>query len=203
MNKEYILSLLKDIKVDVLAATKYYTTDEMRFLYDLGIKIFGENRVDSFNEKYELLKDLDVKWHFIGHLQRNKCKEIINKIDCLHSLDSIKLAKIINKERTKPLDVYVELKIVESETKSGVQLNDLDDFLNEIKKYKNINILGFMVMTNKDMLDETKKEVFLKAKELLIKYNYKKLSMGMSSDYKIAIEAGSTIVRLGRILKEE
>ncbi len=186
--------------VCVIAATKYIDESEMVKLYECGINNFGENRVDSFLRKYEILSHLDIKWHFIGHLQRNKAKEVINKINCLHSLDSLELAKIINKERKEVLDCFIEVKLTDSETKDGIKIDDLENFIIEAKKYPKINIIGLMCMTEPNMIDEEKCNVFLKANELAKKNNLKCLSMGMSDDYQLAIKAGSTHVRLGRIL---
>ena len=112
----------------------------MRDLYSKGVTNFGENRVEAFLEKYDSLKDLDIKWHFIGHLQRNKCKQVINKIDYLHSLDSLKLAKMIDEERITPLNTFIEVSINLEENKNGVPYMEIDSFISEVLKYKNINL---------------------------------------------------------------
>lgn len=201
MNKENVKKLIEEIGKDkIIAATKYISSEKMEELYSLGITNFGENRTDSFLEKYEKLSHLNITWHFIGHLQRNKAEEIINKIDVLHSLDSIKLAKIIDEKRNRPLDVYIEIKMTSNEKKSGVKLESLSSFIEEIKKYPKINVIGFMTMTDVNSDDNEKRRIFKKIKELAFLYGYKCLSMGMSDDYKIALEEGSTSVRLGRIL---
>lgn len=195
-----------DKNVCVVAATKYVGPDEMRDLYKHNVCNFGENRVDSFLAKYEALKDLDVKWHFIGHLQRNKCKQIINKIDYLHSLDSLELAKMIDKLRDKPLNCFIEVSINLEENKNGVDYHNIDQFMEEVLKYKNINVVGFMMMAIKNDNEDNLKEQFLALynlknrveKDFNIKLPY--LSMGMSDDYKEAIMAHTTHVRLGRIL---
>ena len=115
----FLLTIPKDITI--VAATKYVEADDMLELYHHGINNFGENRVDSFLKKYETLSSYqDIKWHFIGHLQRNKAKLVVNKIDCLHSLDSFALAEFINKYRDKPLDVFIEVSINLEENKNGV-----------------------------------------------------------------------------------
>lgn len=186
--------------VTVIAATKYIDEDKMRNLYKTGINNFGENRVDSFLRKYENLKDLNIKWHFIGHLQKNKAKKILNSIDVLHSLDSLELAKIIQKNRTDILDCFIEVKLSDSETKDGVLKSNLRDFVIEVQKYDKINILGFMAMTEPEMTKEQKFAFFKDVKQLANEYNYKFLSIGMSDDYVEAIKAGATHIRLGRIL---
>ena len=167
---------------------------------------FAENRVDSFLKKYESLKDYDIKWHFIGHLQSNKAKLIANKIDYLHSLDSLKLARILNENRTTPLDCFVEVSINGEESKDGIDPKDTLGFVKDLQEYKNINVVGFMMMSVKysdheSLMSQFTKLVDLKKnveKELNITIPY--LSMGMSGDYKEAIEAGATHIRLGRIL---
>ena len=191
--------------VTVVAATKYIDSNDMRVLHAHNIKEFGENRVDSFLKKYEELKDLsDIKWHFIGHLQRNKAKEIINKIDYLHSLDSLELAKIIDKTRETPLDTFIEVSINLEENKNGVPYYEMDSFMREVLKYKNIRIVGLMMMafkSSEDAYDEFKKLADLRdqlEKDFNIEIPY--LSMGMSDDYLEAIKAGATHIRLGRIL---
>ena len=202
--KEFIKTI--DNNVCIVAATKYVDASDMRELLNVGINNFGENRVDSFLKKYDELKDYDIKWHFIGHLQRNKCKEVINKIDYLHSLDSLKLAAIIDKERTTPLNVFIEVSINEEENKNGVKVSDLDNFIEEVLKYKNINLVGFMMMgiasSSSDELIAQFSRLNTLLSEVNKKYNLelKCLSMGMSDDYKEAIVCGATHIRLGRIL---
>ena len=190
--------------VTVVAATKYVNSGDMKKLLDNGINNFGENRVDSFLTKYVELLDEDIVWHFIGHLQRNKAKMVIDKIEYLHSLDSLELAKIIDKLRDKPLKCFIEVNINDEESKNGVKLARLDDFVMEVLKYKNVEIVGLMCMTVKESSD--KYQQFLKLKDIMNDLNKKfnlnmsDMSIGMSDDYIEAIKAGSTFVRLGRIL---
>ena len=209
MLREDIDSFMNTIpnSVTVVCATKYVDYKGLLELYSHNIKNYGENRVDAFLEKYEALKDYkDIKWHFIGHLQRNKAADVINKIDVLHSLDSLKLAKLIDEKREKPLDCFIEVSINLEENKNGVSYKEINPFMEEVLKFKNINVVGFMMMAIKndtydDILKQFKALKYLKErveKDFNIKLPY--LSMGMSDDYKEAIEAGSTHVRLGRIL---
>ncbi len=203
MNKEKVLNILRELKdVNLVVASKYLDSNGILDLYNLGIKNFGENRVDAFLEKYEALKSLDITWHFIGHLQTNKAKKVINKISYLHSLDSLVLADIIESRREEPLSCFVEVHLTSSETKNGVPLDKLDDFINSLKKYKKINLVGLMTMSDASQSDEEKQEVFRKLNELKNKYHLKELSMGMSNDYKLALLEGATYVRLGRIICE-
>ncbi len=204
MNKDNIIKLINEVKpIPIVAATKYINYSLARDLYSYGITNFGENRVDSFLEKFNNLTDLNITWHFIGHLQKNKVKKIINKIDYLHSLDSLDLAKIINEERVDVLPTFIELKLTNNDNKYGIKKEELDDFIKELNKYPKIKIIGFMAMTDFDMTTDEKRNVFREARKLKEKYNLEKLSMGMTDDYKIAIEEGATNVRLGRILFDE
>ena len=209
MLREDIDEFLKTIpeNVNVVAATKYVNASDMIDLYNHNVKIFGENRVEPFLEKYEALKDYkDIEWHFIGHLQRNKANKIIDKIDCLESLDSLELASIIDKKRTKPLNCFIEVSINLEENKNGVPYMDINSFISEVLKFKNINVCGFMMMAIKNDSDDDITNQFNKLRELRDKvesdFNIKLpyLSMGMSNDYKDAINAGATHIRLGRIL---
>lgn len=206
------LANIKDIlnkvngQASIVAATKYVTADDMRKLLKYGINNFGENRVDAFLNKYEELKNENIIWHFIGHLQKNKAKKIINKIDYLHSLDSLELAKIIDKERTTPLKCFIEVSINNEENKNGVSLEELNDFISSVLKYKNIEIIGLMCMTVKASNSDEKYLQFKRLADLkadinkIFNLDLKYLSMGMSDDYEEALKANSTHIRLGRIL---
>lgn len=202
--KEFITTI--PLNVTIIAATKYVDAHDMMILLESGIDNFGENRVDSFLEKYEILKDKNIVWHFIGHLQRNKAKEVINKIDYLHSLDSLKLANIIEKERKTPLNTFIEVSINGEGNKNGVRIDEVDNFIKELIGFRKINIVGLMMMAKANSSPASLKEQFAQLrllrnkleKTFAIKLPY--LSMGMSDDYKYALEEDATHIRLGRIL---
>ncbi len=204
--KEFLTTLPKD--VTLVAATKYGDVSDLTDLYNSGVTNFGENRVDAFLNKYEALKDLDITWHFIGHLQRNKARLVIDKIDYLHSLDSLELAKEINKYRLSPLNCFIEVSINLEENKNGVPYYEVKDFISKCLEYKNINIVGLMMMAIANSDEESLHQQFRKLKELQkelekeLNINIPYLSMGMSDDYKVAISEGATHIRLGRILFE-
>ena len=201
-------SIIKSVeKARIVAATKYVGVCKMKELLTYNIYDFGENRVDSFLEKYELLKDnSNIVWHFIGSLQTNKVKKMINKIDYLHSLNSIKLASFIDKYRTSPLKCFLEINLTGSVTKTGINLSEVENTLEEIKKYSNVNVIGLMTMTESFMNDIEKEQIFIQLANLRNKLNelgyinITELSMGMSDDYLLAVKSGATFVRLGRIL---
>ena len=202
--KEFLSTIPNDITL--VAATKYGDISDLKDLYNAGITNFGENRVDDFINKYDALKDLDISWHFIGHLQRNKAKKIINKINYLHSLDSLPLASIINNYRFTPLNCFIEVSINLEDNKNGVPFYKVKDFIKECLKYPNVHIIGLMMMAKANSSEESLHHQFNELKklkeeiekELNISLPY--LSMGMSDDYLIAISEGATHVRLGRIL---
>ena len=190
----------------LVAATKYINPSDMRVLFNAGVTNFGENRVESFLEKHEALKDLPITWHFIGHLQRNKARKVINKINYLHSLDSLSLADLINQERSTPLDCFIEVSINLEESKNGVPYYKVKEFIQECQKYSNVHIIGLMMMAVAKSNEESLHHQFASLrllkeeieKELNISLPY--LSMGMSDDYIIALKEGATHIRLGRIL---
>ena len=199
----FLTTLPNDITL--VAATKYGDKNDILELFNHGVKNFGENRVDAFLTKYEELKDnQEIKWHFIGHLQRNKAKLIINKIDYLHSLDSLELAKMIDQLREKPLDTFIEVSINLEENKNGVPYYEVEQFINNLKQFHNVHIVGLMMMAIKGSDDTATqfKRLRLLRDELETKCNIKLpyLSMGMSEDYIEAIKEGATHIRLGRIL---
>ena len=202
--KQFVNSLPKN--VTLVAATKYIGPEDMEVLLKNGVNNFGENRTDSFNAKYTLLQCKGAIWHFIGHLQRNKASEIINKIDYLHSLDSLKLAELIEQKREKPLKCFVEISINLEESKNGVPYYEAKDFIKELLKFKKIELVGLMMMAIKESNEYSLDNQFAKLRELRdelekdlnIKLPY--LSMGMSDDYESAIKEGATHIRLGRIL---
>ena len=138
MVRKDIDSFLKTIpqNVTLVAATKYVDSEQMRELLKHGINNFGENRTDAFLEKYYALQSEKITWHFIGHLQRNKALDVIDKIDYLHSLDSLKLAKIIDENVTSPLKVFVEVSVNLEDSKNGVPYYNLEGFIRELLNYK-------------------------------------------------------------------
>lgn len=202
--KNFVNSLPKNITL--VAATKYIDIDDMEVLLENGVNNFGENRTESFLQKYNCLLNKNVVWHFIGHLQRNKAAEVINKIDFLHSLDSLKLAQLIEQKREKPLKCFVEISINLEESKNGVAYYEAKDFIKQLLIFKKIELVGLMMMAVKESNEYSLDNQFAKLrilrdeieKELNIKIPY--LSMGMSDDYKEAIKEGATHIRLGRIL---
>lgn len=192
----------------LIAATKYVDDEVIRELYHLGVENMGENRVQDMIRKQEALKDLPIKWHFIGHLQTNKVVSAINRIICLHSLDSVRLAAEIQKTRVLPLDCFIEVRLTEEPNKTGVSPSELLEFVKQLEKYDIINIVGLMGMAEAGGSISTVRKNFtllhtLRDQVKLLQLSHapcEYLSMGMSDDYNTAIECGSTHLRLGSIL---
>ena len=200
-------SLVDYPNVNIIAATKYLSVEQTKELVDAGITELGENRTDLFLEKYEALKDKNIKWHFFGCLQTRKVREIVDKIDCLHSLDNTTLAIELNKRLTKPLDCFVQVNISEEQSKQGVPAGKVKAFVKSLEKYPNIRVVGLMCIGKMTYDNDILEEEFSKMHELQqeieeMYYDHApcdRLSMGMSNDYKIALKHGATDIRLGRI----
>ena len=198
-NLNEILKELKKTNTKLIAVSKTHTIDKIQEIYNEGIKDFGENKVQELLSKIDKLPS-DIRWHMIGHLQTNKVKSIIDKVYLIHSVDSVKLAITIDKEAKKKnivANILLEINIANEESKYGFSINELDNSIKEISNLKNINIKGFMTVAPNTNNPEENRKYFKKMKELKDKYNYEILSMGMSNDYKIAIEEGSTYIRIG------
>ena len=191
--------------VKTIAVSKRSTIEEILSVYNLNHKDFGENRVQDLIVKYNKLPK-DINWHMIGHLQRNKVKDIIEFIHLIHSVDSLRLLDQINKESIKKklkTDILIQVKISKDDSKYGFLTNELDNvFKNYLSnKYRNINILGLMGMsTFTDNISQIESEFSLLS-SLYNKYskmtNLKYLSMGMSGDYLLALKYNSNMIRLG------
>ena len=195
--------------VRIVVATKYITTEQTKEVIDAGLKDLGENRTDSFLEKYEAYKDNEeLVWHFFGVLQTRKVRSVIDKIDYLHSLDNLSLANEINKRRKTPLKCFVQVNISSEPNKSGVDETKVIPFIKSLSKYENIEVVGLMAIAkltfDEDLLNsyyETMKELQEEVQDLNLPYApCNELSMGMSNDYVVAVKNGATMIRLGRIL---
>ncbi len=204
-------SVAKD-DVTLLCATKTVPADVINYVTrELGITDIGENRVQELLSKYDELEKDRINLHFIGSLQTNKVKYIIDKVCMIHSLDSLKLAKEIDRQAKKigrVMDVLVEVNIGEEENKGGIMPHELEDFLSELAVFDNIRVRGLMTIApNCEEITEYHK-YFAKTYQFFIDILPKKihniyspvLSMGMSDSFEAAIECGSNLVRLGTIV---
>ena len=192
-------------KVTLVAVSKTKPIELIKNAYDCGQRDFGENKVQELVNKFEILPK-DIKWHMIGHLQRNKVKYIAPFVYLIHSVDSVRLLNEINKQakkNNKTISVLLQIDISDDNTKFGFSFNEIDSLMNSdlINELNNVKIEGLMGMASFTLKEETIKNQFTSLKNLYHSYkkklNFKILSMGMSGDYKIAIECGSNLIRLG------
>jgi pyridoxal phosphate enzyme (YggS family) len=195
----------EDIKL--VAVTKTIDTDRIKSVYDCGILDMGENRVQELLEKYDKL-DKECRWHLIGHLQTNKVKYIIDKVQMIHSVDSLQLAEEINLRAAKAgrkIDILLQVNVSGEESKFGISPDEVHVFVNIISQFGNIRLRGLMTIAPYAENTEDIRYVFRKLYNIYIDIKHEKidnvsmdyLSMGMSNDFEVAIEEGANIVRIG------
>ncbi len=192
--------------IQLIAVTKTIDVEKIKEAIDEGILTLGENKVQEIVDKYDKIEE-KAKWHMIGHLQRNKVKYIIEKVDMVHSLDSMKLAREIDKRAAqagKTMDCLIQINIGEEESKSGIDYDDAESFLNEAGNLENVRIRGFMAIAPYIEDKEKVRPYFKKMNELFERMKMKGhedqmiyLSMGMTHDFETAIEEGANMVRIG------
>ncbi|MDF2945904.1 MAG: alanine racemase domain protein [Bacillales bacterium] len=196
--------------IKLIAVTKYVSTSRAIEAIRVGIKHIGENRSEGLKSKRDAIK-ADVSWHFIGSLQTRKVKEILDQVDYIHSLDRLSLAEEIQKRASSCIKCFVQVNTSGEKTKQGLAIEEVDGFLNSIKDFDNLQVIGLMTMApytnDEDIIRNSFKELRL-LRDLITNKNYKNapctfLSMGMSNDYKIAIEEGATHIRIGSLLVGE
>jgi PLP dependent protein len=194
----------------IVGVSKNISWEGIRLAMHEKISDFGENKVQEFLKKYDTLSN-DCKWHFIGRLQTNKVKFIVDKVDLIHSVDRIELVEEISKRALsigKDVHILVQVNISGESTKAGVKPNFLLDFLKDTQNYPHVKIKGFMTMAPKSRRPEDVRWIFREMFQLAIDIKEKKtdnisvdfLSMGMSHDFEVAIEEGSNMIRLGQAI---
>lgn len=193
--------------VQLVAVTKTHSPEEMNIAIDAGVTDIGENKVQEILAKYDKVKP--VRWHLIGHLQRNKVKYIIDKVDLIHSVDSLKLAREIEKRaaaKDTTMDILIQVNSAEDENKFGIETDETEGMVKEIlETCPHINIKGLMCMAPYEEDPEDVREYFAEVREEFNRLktieherlDFKYLSMGMSHDYKVAMEEGANMVRVG------
>ncbi|MBO8176449.1 YggS family pyridoxal phosphate-dependent enzyme [Aeribacillus pallidus] len=197
-------------EVQIIAVTKYVSNERAQEALEAGIIHLGENRDDGFLKKWEQFQDKPI-WHFIGTLQSRKVKNIIDKVDYIHSLDRLSLAKEIQKRASKPIKCFVQVNVSGEESKHGLRPDELIPFIEQLASFDRIVVVGLMTMapfTDDETLIrrcfQQLKTLQLKVQALNKKYApCTELSMGMSNDYIIAVEEGATFVRIGSSLVGE
>jgi pyridoxal phosphate enzyme (YggS family) len=200
---QQILSELKPYNATLVAVSKTKPVEEIKILFDQGQKTFGENYVQELVEKQEKIPG--IEWHFIGHLQTNKIKLITPFISLIHGIDSLQLLKETDKQSKKSgriVDCLLQIFIAEEETKFGLSYKEANEILTgeELTTLKNIRIRGLMGMATATVNEKIIRKEYKGLREFFDKYRNQQfsiLSMGMTSDYRIALEEGSTMVRIG------
>ena len=209
VNEEAVKKILEEVKpAKLVAATKYVDVKEIEKLEKLGVTCFGENRVQAFLEKYENYHG-NGEFQFIGTLQPNKVKYIIDKVTLIHAVDRYSLLKEIEKQAAKrdlEMPVLIQVNIAKEESKHGFEVEEIDEVFNSLKDYRHVKVRGLMMMAPHIESSETEK-YFKMTQELLQRlqkeypmYQLDQLSMGMSNDYHEALNHGSTMIRVGSAL---
>ena len=190
----------------IVAASKYADAEQLKQVLELGISHFGENRAEELLKKYDVIGD-DAIWHFIGHLQSRKVKIVVPLVEYIHSIDSLSTLEKINEEankNNKVQKVLIEINISGEDCKFGIYPENLEDFITGAKDFSNIKIAGLMTMAPLTDDFDFIRIIFKKLRILMETFNekfkslnMKELSMGMSNDFKIAIEEGATMIRVG------
>ena len=208
VNEEAVKKILEEVKpAKLVAATKYVDVKEIEKLEKLGVTCFGENRVQAFLEKYENYHG-NGEFQFIGTLQPNKVKYIIDKVAMIHSVDSLRLAQTIEQEAAKKdlvMPILLEVNVAEEESKFGLTTNEVLPLLEKISIFSHIKVMGLMTIAPFVKNPEENREVFRTLKKLSVDINAKNinnvnmsvLSMGMTGDYQVAVQEGATMVRVG------
>ena len=202
--KKYKAELPENVKLVAISKTK--PNEDLLEAYEAGQRIFGENKIQEMTDKWESLPK-NIEWHMVGHVQRNKVKYMAPFVGLIHAVDSLKLLKEINnraKNEERTIKCLLQIKIAEEDSKFGISREEAEEILNSeaYKKMENAEVVGLMGMATFTEDESQVKAEFLKLKSIFddFKEKYpsiKELSMGMSGDYKIAVECGSTMVRIG------
>jgi pyridoxal phosphate enzyme (YggS family) len=212
-NLKELKATLAEEGVELVAISKQKPVAMIREAYEAGHRKFGENRAQELLPKKEELPD-DIEWHMVGHLQRNKVKKIAPFIDVIQSLDSLRLAREVNKRannESRVIDCYLQVHIAQEESKYGFSYEEVESLLEEgeLQGFDHIRICGLMGMATFTDDTEQVRQEFKELKQFFdkLKKNYfsnqthfKQLSMGMTSDWQVAVEEGSTMVRIGRLI---
>ena len=194
-------------EVTLIAVSKTKPVEVLREAYDLGVRVFGESKVQELTEKFGALPT-DIHWHMIGHLQTNKVKYIVEKAELIHSVDSFRLAQAIEKEAAKrglTSDILVEVNVAEEESKFGVRVNEVISFIETLAQFPHLHVRGLMTIAPFVENPEENRLIFKNLHKLSVDIAHKNidnvnvniLSMGMTNDYEVAIEEGATMVRVG------
>jgi len=186
--------------IKLIAVTKTIDPQRIREAVKAGVRDIGENRLQEALPKREQLRDLDLVWHFIGHLQTNKARKAVENFDWIQCLDRPELAAKIDQAATRPLPVLIEVKLHDEANKSGVDETHVDTFIEQFARYPRLELRGLMAIPPFFDNTEDVRPYFRKLRKLAERFQLAELSMGMSHDFEIAIEEGATMVRIGTAL---
>ena len=189
-------------EITLVAITKGFGTQVIKTAYDSGIRDFGENRIQEAEGKIDHVSDLRpaITWHMVGHLQSNKAKAAVELFDIIHSVDSVRLAGVLNKIVKKPLPILLEVNVSGETTKAGFSAREVESVMVDLKQLTNLKVLGLMTVAPVAVDPEEVRPVFRKLREIRDSLGLKHLSMGMTDDFEVAIEEGATMLRMGRAL---
>lgn len=211
---ENIVRIIKEIdpdKVRIIAVTKYVGTEEIIEAYQAGIRNFAENKIQDAERKKAEIPDIekDFTWHFVGHLQTNKVRKVVGNFEYIHSIDSLKLAQCVSENaKSKQISqkILIQVNVAEENTKFGFSVNEVKEVFHRILKLDSTSVVGLMTMAPYTLDENIQRNTFRQLKELRdyleekFKCSLPELSMGMSNDYKIAVQEGATMIRLGQVL---
>ena len=194
-------------EVTLIAVSKTKPVEMLEACMEQGITVFGENKVQELCEKYEVLPK-NLHWHMIGHLQRNKVKYITDKVEMIHSVDSLRLAQAISDDAVKKgvnVDILIEVNVGEEDSKFGLKTEETESLVRQVAELPNISIKGLMTIAPYTEVQEENRTIFRTLKQLSVDIDSKNidnvsmnvLSMGMTGDYEVAIEEGATMIRVG------
>ena len=194
-------------EVTLIAVSKTKPIEMLQEAYDLGVRVFGENKVQEITAKYDALPD-DIHWHMIGHLQRNKVKYIVDKVALIHSVDSLRLAETIEHEAARhnvTVPVLIEVNVAQEESKFGLKTEEVLSLVESVAAFPHIHIEGLMTIAPYVEDPEENRGIFRQLKKLSVdiaakninNVNMSVLSMGMTGDYQVAVQEGATMVRVG------
>ena len=194
--------------VNLVAVSKLHPVESIRKMALLGQRAFGENFVQEAKTKQEALTDLNLEWHFIGHIQSNKTKEIANSFSWVHSVDRLKIARRLANQRSSdmpPLNICIQVNLQAEQTKSGASAAEIGNLAEEISAFENVSVRGLMIIPQPEPDPMKQRAVFAELRQLLETINERgyamdTLSMGMTADMEAAIAEGSTHVRIGTAL---
>lgn len=189
-------------EIKLIGVTKNFASGAVRAAFDCGLRDFGENRVQEALVKYTELEDIrgQITLHFIGHLQSNKVGDVLQAVDIIHSIDTLRLAEIVDKKTSRPINVLLEVNLSGEQTKYGFSRGQLKLAVDSISALPHVNVLGLMTIAPICGNVEEVRPLFAEMKRLNSAYGFKELSMGMTDDFEVAVEEGATMIRIGRAI---